>query len=82
MVEIYLHSNIRLDGVVPDMQDGHKLSTTFQTYINHEILELSGKGLRCSKEPLVSSVLIDCPADSGAVETHAADEQKMAVSLQ
>jgi hypothetical protein len=34
------------------IQSGHKLFTTFQTYINHKVLELSGNGLHCLKEPL------------------------------
>jgi hypothetical protein len=34
------------------IQVGQKLLTTFQTYINRKVLEISGNGLNYSKEPL------------------------------
>jgi hypothetical protein len=30
---------------------GDKVFTTFQTYINHKVLEIQGKGSHCSKKP-------------------------------
>jgi hypothetical protein len=38
--------------VVVDKEAGTKLFTTFQTYINYNVLEISENGLHCSKEPL------------------------------
>jgi hypothetical protein len=80
---IYMPSFIKLrsdvKNLLGDLHDGYKLFTTFQTYINHEVLEILGNRLQCSKEPL-KNVLTDCPADSGAAETYTAGECKTAVS--
>jgi hypothetical protein len=47
--------NLLLDKLIfwtlHDKQGGRKLFT-FQTYINHKVLEISGNRLHCLKEPL------------------------------
>jgi hypothetical protein len=57
-----------------NIQNGHKLFTTFQTYIYHKALEISGN------EPL--KICVDCVTNSGAAEMHTADKHKMAGSPQ
>jgi hypothetical protein len=55
----------------------HKFFTTFKTYINHKVLEISGNGQYCSKESL-KMFRADCPADCSAAEMYMTDERKMA----
>jgi hypothetical protein len=37
-----------------EIQGGHILFATFQTYVNHKVLQISGNGLYLSKDPLKS----------------------------
>jgi hypothetical protein len=64
------------------LESVHKLFTAFQTYINHEILDM-GKGIALFKRTAEKCFMLnDSPADSGTAETYTAYERKMAVSPQ
>jgi hypothetical protein len=60
-----------------ELLGGHNIFTTFQTYINHKVSEMWRNGSHCSKKKRWKTfVLVDCPVDSGAAQTYAADERK------
>jgi hypothetical protein len=61
------------------LYSGHKLFFTFQTFIDHKVLEISGNGLHCS-EATIEIFYVNCPANSDSAEMYTAGEHKMAVA--